>query len=145
MGGRVGENPAALRAAVFFRYPRKTRGGGVQTPPPSRARVMVVHCVIKNKHLSSVFRFMFCLIITFIEAISVHNVYRMYEFISQSRFIIVNIGQSLIDRRIVLPLCRPEMHSFEGTRLAREKVQFLRLGKAFRRTLHRKGIFDTGY
>ena len=40
MGDKVGENPAALRAAVFC-YPRKTwgGGGGVQTPPPSRARV----------------------------------------------------------------------------------------------------------
>ena len=38
MGDKVGENPAALRAAVFC-YPRKTWGGGVQTPPPSRARV----------------------------------------------------------------------------------------------------------
>ena len=32
MGDKVGENPAALRAAVFL-CPRKT-AGGVQTPPP---------------------------------------------------------------------------------------------------------------
>ena len=40
MGGKVGENPAALRAAVFFRYPRKPAGGGgggVQTPPQQGA------------------------------------------------------------------------------------------------------------
>ena len=37
MGGKVGENPAALRAAVSC-YPWKTAGGGVQTPP-SRAKV----------------------------------------------------------------------------------------------------------
>ena len=37
MGGKVGENPAALRAAVFS---LTGGGGGVQTPPPpSRARV----------------------------------------------------------------------------------------------------------
>ena len=40
MGGKVGENPAALRAAVFSLSSKNPRGGGgVQTPPPSRARV----------------------------------------------------------------------------------------------------------
>ena len=42
MGGKVGENPAALRAAVFSLSSKKTwggGGGGVQTPPSSRARV----------------------------------------------------------------------------------------------------------
>ena len=38
MGGKVGENPAALRAAVFSLSLKNLRGG-VQTPPPSRARV----------------------------------------------------------------------------------------------------------
>ena len=37
MGDKVGENPAALRAAVFFCYPRKTWGGGgaFKRPPPA--------------------------------------------------------------------------------------------------------------
>ena len=35
MGGKVGENPAALRAA-FFRYPRKTWGGRSNAPPEGR-------------------------------------------------------------------------------------------------------------
>ena len=40
MGGKVDENPAALRAAVFSLSSKNLRGGGVQTPPPpSRARV----------------------------------------------------------------------------------------------------------
>ena len=40
MGGKVGENPGALRAAVFSLSSKNLRGGGVQTPPPhSRARV----------------------------------------------------------------------------------------------------------
>ena len=40
MGGKVGENPAALRAAVFSLSSKNLRGGGVQTPPPpSSARV----------------------------------------------------------------------------------------------------------
>ena len=38
MGGKVGENPAALRAAVFFRYPRKTWGGRSNAPPPPAGR-----------------------------------------------------------------------------------------------------------
>ena len=42
MGGKVGENPAALRAAVFSLSSKNLRGGGVQTPPPSRARVKPV-------------------------------------------------------------------------------------------------------
>ena len=35
MGGKVGENPAALRAAVFSLSSKNRRGGGVQTPPPA--------------------------------------------------------------------------------------------------------------
>ena len=36
MGDKVGENPAALRAAVFFAILEKPKGGGgVQTPPPA--------------------------------------------------------------------------------------------------------------
>ena len=33
MGNKVGENPAALRAAVFLLSAKNRRGGGVQTPP----------------------------------------------------------------------------------------------------------------
>ena len=41
MGGKVGENPAALRAAVFLLSSKNLRGGGgaFKRPPPSRARV----------------------------------------------------------------------------------------------------------
>ena len=40
MGDKVGENPAALRAAVFFfAILEKPEGGRSNTPPPSRARV----------------------------------------------------------------------------------------------------------
>ena len=40
MGGKVGENPAALRAAVFFFFAilEQPEGGGVQTPPPPAGR-----------------------------------------------------------------------------------------------------------
>ena len=39
MGGKVGENPAALRAAVFSLSSKNLRGGGgVQTPPPLAGR-----------------------------------------------------------------------------------------------------------
>ena len=51
MGGKVGENPAALRAAVFS-LSSKNLGGSVQTPPPpSRARVKVLTylCVFSHK------------------------------------------------------------------------------------------------
>ena len=41
MGSKVGENPAALRAAVFSLSSKNLRGG-VQTPPPSRARVKLI-------------------------------------------------------------------------------------------------------
>ena len=34
-GGKVGENPAALRAAVFSLVSKNLRGGGVQTSPPA--------------------------------------------------------------------------------------------------------------
>ena len=37
MGGKVGENPAALRAAVFSLSSKNLRGG-VQTPPPPAGR-----------------------------------------------------------------------------------------------------------
>ena len=36
MGGKVGENPAAMRSAVFSLSSKNLRGGGgVQTPPPA--------------------------------------------------------------------------------------------------------------
>ena len=38
MGDKVGENPAALRAAVFLLSAKNRRGGGVQIPPPSAGR-----------------------------------------------------------------------------------------------------------
>ena len=38
MGGKVGENPAALRAAVFSLVSKNLRGA-FKRPPPSRARV----------------------------------------------------------------------------------------------------------
>ena len=40
MGGKVGENPAALRAAVFLLAPRNLRGGGggFKRPPPPVGR-----------------------------------------------------------------------------------------------------------
>ena len=38
MGGKVGENPAALRAAVFSLSLKKPEGGVQTPPPPSRAR-----------------------------------------------------------------------------------------------------------
>ena len=37
MVGKVGENPAALRAAVFLLSSKNLRGGGVQTPPQQGA------------------------------------------------------------------------------------------------------------
>ena len=39
MGGKVGENPAALRATVFFAILEKPEGVFKRPPPPSRARV----------------------------------------------------------------------------------------------------------
>ena len=38
MGGKMGENPAALCAAVFSLSSKNLRGGGVQTPPPPAGR-----------------------------------------------------------------------------------------------------------
>ena len=45
-GGKVGENPAALRAAVFFAILEKPEGGGgVQTPPPPAGRGLIVNTI----------------------------------------------------------------------------------------------------
>ena len=38
MGGKVGENPAALRAAVFFAILEKPEGGAFKRPPPPAGR-----------------------------------------------------------------------------------------------------------
>ena len=43
MGGKVGENPAALRAAVFLLSLKNLRGGVQTPPPPSRARVKIAY------------------------------------------------------------------------------------------------------
>ena len=44
MEGKVGENPAALRAAVFPLASKNLRGGGAfKRPPPSRAWLKVVY------------------------------------------------------------------------------------------------------
>ena len=41
MGDKVGENPAALRAAVFLLSAKNRRGGVFKHPPPSRAKVNI--------------------------------------------------------------------------------------------------------
>ena len=43
MGGKVGENPAALRAAVFFVILEKPEGGGgaFKRPPPPAGRGII--------------------------------------------------------------------------------------------------------
>ena len=38
MGDKVGENPAALRAAVFFAILEKPEGGAFKRPPPPAGR-----------------------------------------------------------------------------------------------------------
>ena len=38
MGGKVGENPAALRAAVFFAILEKPEGGGGRSNAPPAGR-----------------------------------------------------------------------------------------------------------
>ena len=48
MGGKVGENPAALRAAVFSLSSKNLRGGVQTPPPPSRARVK--NCDVCSQH-----------------------------------------------------------------------------------------------
>ena len=50
MGGKVGENPAALRAAVFSLSSKNLRGAFKLPPPPSRARVKLESCWDMNKH-----------------------------------------------------------------------------------------------
>ena len=49
MGDKVGENPAALRAAVFLLSSKNLRGGAFKRPPPppSRARVNI-SCLCTN-------------------------------------------------------------------------------------------------
>ena len=39
MGGKVGENPASLRADIFSLSSKNLRGDVQTPPPPSRARV----------------------------------------------------------------------------------------------------------
>ena len=41
MGAKVGENPAALRAAVFLAIREKPQGGGVFKHPPAGRRFKV--------------------------------------------------------------------------------------------------------
>ena len=48
MGGKVGENPAALRAAVFFAILEKPEGGRSNAPPPSRARVKYLQVKVSS-------------------------------------------------------------------------------------------------
>ena len=56
MGGKVGENPAALRAAVFSLSSKNLRGGGGRSnaPPPAGRGLNVKH--LANAHHSSKFQ-----------------------------------------------------------------------------------------
>ena len=51
MGDKVGENPAALRAAVFLLSSKNLRGGGggVQTPPPPAGRGLTISFKLANE------------------------------------------------------------------------------------------------
>ena len=62
MGGKVGENPAALRAAVFLLSSKNLRGGRSNAPPPSRARVKTVDLRwnLTSPSRKSVSRAIFC-------------------------------------------------------------------------------------
>ena len=53
MGDKVGENPAALRAAVFLAIREKPQGGGVfkhPPPPPAGRRLMKQHLAQPKLH-----------------------------------------------------------------------------------------------
>ena len=41
MGDKVGENPAALRAAVFLLSSKNLRGGAFKRPPPPAGRGLI--------------------------------------------------------------------------------------------------------
>ena len=48
MGDKVGENPAALRAAVFLLSAKNRRGGGVfKHPPPQQGEGQNTHQCLK--------------------------------------------------------------------------------------------------
>ena len=51
MGGNVGENPAALRAAVFLLSSKNLRGGGAfkRPPPPAGRGLIVVYKILMYK------------------------------------------------------------------------------------------------
>ena len=49
MGGKAGENPAALRAAVFLLASKNLRGGGrSNAPPPPAGRGLIRHHPISH-------------------------------------------------------------------------------------------------
>ena len=61
MGGKVGENPAALRAAVFFAILEKPEGGGAfKCPPPAGRGLIQVTLILRHvtfdlRHLTFIF------------------------------------------------------------------------------------------
>ena len=87
MGGKVGENPAALRAAVFSLSSKNLRGGGegVQTPPPpSRTRVnRRLHCLRQYK---ITMHFMYLHVLTYLWIGHISNIGSRYKEI-RSRYI----------------------------------------------------------
>ena len=50
----MGENPAALRAAVFSLASKNLRGGGVQTPPPPAGRGLIYYVYERLHHVIKV-------------------------------------------------------------------------------------------
>ena len=61
IGGKVGENPAALRVAVFFAILEKPEGGGGRSnAPPSRARVNGVNVRVMSRRDSGRVQGMAC-------------------------------------------------------------------------------------
>ena len=132
-------------------YTQRIKGNSSHSKNAINFHITVFHSAIKNKHFPFPFCFILVLILGFIKAISVRNVWHINSSANHVRSGILNSIQSL--NWLMSGACGlcadPRRNEFlvffrRNDKLSRENGTFLRLGSVFRRMIFMKAVIRQG-